>query len=257
MISKLEALLARVRTRAAEPRPPRRTDAVAAALPLSADEPLDGDVDLPTRPPPGPLPPIHFSSGPPGIEVDIEVQEPVQERAFDSRERLVAADAAAPEATSEPPDAVKVAALAEPAIEVHVSTEEVQGSAEEAAGEPDSDEKAPISSRRPVAPEPEERLAEMAFGTEEPQVPRHTPPPESGRLPASPVVEFDPDVTGVRDAVPMATSDPAPTSASRELVPQEMRATLASSERVADFVAVAQRFAPGSLIELLDASLSL
>jgi hypothetical protein len=108
-----------------------------------------------------------------------------------------------------------------------------------------------------VAPEPEERLAEMAFGTEEPQVPRHTPPPESGRLPASPVVEFDPDVTGVRDAVPMATSDPAPTSASRELVPQEMRATLASSERVADFVAVAQRFAPGSLIELLDASLSL
>jgi hypothetical protein len=225
-------------------------EAASLATPLATDDPLDGDVDLPTRPPPAPLPPLRFSSGPPGIEVDIEVQEPVQERAFDRRERMVTVDAAALERTSEPVDPSQDPALAEPAVEVLAG-------GEEEVGEPDSDEKAPISSRRPVELQPEERLAEMAFGTDEPQAPRHTPPPESGRLPASPAIEFDPDVTGVRDAVPMTTSEPAPVSASRELVPQKMRASLASSEHVADVVGAAQQFAPSTLIELLDASLSL
>ena len=50
----------------------------------------------------------------------------------------------------------------------------------------DEIDETPASSRRPVAAPPEERLAELAFGSEEPQPARHTPPPKSGRLPAPP-----------------------------------------------------------------------
>jgi hypothetical protein len=42
----------------------------------------------------------------------------------------------------------------------------------------------------------------------------HTPPPESGRLPAATVADFDADVTGVREASPLAPlrtkEEPAP-----------------------------------------------
>ena len=111
-------------------------------------------------------------------------------------------------------------------------------------------DEAPLSSRRPVAPQPEERLADMAFGTVEPGPPRHTPPPESGRLRAAPAVEFDGDVTGVREATPMA-------SRPRELVPEATRADLAPSDVVPDIVGEAQRFAPTTFAALLDASLAL
>jgi hypothetical protein len=91
----------------------------------------------------------------------------------------------------------------------------------------------------------------MAFGAEEPAPPRHTPPPESGRLPAVPAVEFDADVTGVREATPIVLPRP------RELVPEATRAALVPSDGVADVVGEAQRFAPTTFAELLDASLAL
>ena len=90
----------------------------------------------------------------------------------------------------------------------------------------------------------------MAFGAEEPRPPRHTPPPESGRLPAAPTVEFDADVTGVREATPIVPR-------SRELVPEATHVELAPSDAVADLVGEAQRFAPGTFAALLDASLAL
>jgi hypothetical protein len=90
----------------------------------------------------------------------------------------------------------------------------------------------------------------MAFGAEEPRPPRHTPPPESGRLPAAPAVEFDGDVTGVREATPIVQRP-------RELVPAPIRAELAPSDAVADLVGEAQRFAPATFAALLDASLAL
>jgi hypothetical protein len=138
------------------------------------------------------------------------------------------------------------------------------------------DEEAPVSSRRAVAAEPEERLARMAFGTDEPP-PLHTPPPESGQLPAAPS-EFDFDITGVRSAKPLpplhteppeALADSAEPAAAREpsplreplppreLVPEVTRAEPAPSETVADWVDEAQAFAPPSFVALLDASLSL
>jgi hypothetical protein len=119
----------------------------------------------------------------------------------------------------------------------------------------------PASSRRPL--EPEDHLAEMAFGTGAPQPPRHTPPPESGRLPAAPPDEFDADVTGVRDAVTLArTNENAPVAPALPppmvaFVPQSARPVLGGSGTVADVVGDAQRFTPATFAALLDATLAL
>jgi hypothetical protein len=167
--------------------------------------------------------------------IGVPAEEAVVAEAFESRERLVAAEPVAEVAA--PPEPARAPTYASPR--------------EELASEEDVEE-APASSRRPVAPQPEERLAEMAFGAEEPRPARHTPPPESGRLPAAPVEEFDGDVTGVREATTSSDS-----RRPRELVPQAMHANLASSEAVVDVIGEAQQFAPTTFVALLDASLAL
>ena len=122
--------------------------------------------------------------------------------------------------------------------------------------------RAPASSRRPVAPAaPDEPLAHMAFDADESRPPRHTPPPESGRLPASPVQEFDADVTGVRTAP--QPLEPSPDSelvdvAARALVPEAIRAELSSSVgEISDVIGEAQAFAPTTFAAWLEATLSL
>jgi hypothetical protein len=122
--------------------------------------------------------------------------------------------------------------------------------------EAEADEEAPISSRRTVTSEPEERLAQMAFGGDEPPQPLHTPPPESGPLPAATSSDYDADITGVRSATPMIprrTEESLP----HPLVPEVTRARLASTDAVGEVIAEAQRFAPPTFVALLDASLSL
>jgi hypothetical protein len=111
--------------------------------------------------------------------------------------------------------------------------------------EEEFDDEPPVSSRRPVMPEPEERLAELAFGAEDPSPPRHSPPPESGRLPAAPDVSIE------------ANEESRTQSSSRELVPEVMRAELSSRAEIIDVIGQAQRFAPSTFLDLLDASLSL
>jgi hypothetical protein len=285
-IAKLESLLARVRARANEPR--RRPVALAAApAPAPAPAPVPPvawapavapapavslrrpappieieEVDAETIPPPPSAPAqvaettqvesvltieatdvesvleadVTQDAGEPVIGVGAE--EVVVAESFGSRERLVAA---APVPLEPVPAAV--AEVLPPAELLEESPPELLAAVEEV-------EEAPASSRRPVAPEPEERLADMAFGAEEPSPPRHTPPPESGRLPAAPAVEFDGDVTGVRDASPIPPR-------TRELVPESTRAELVPSDAVADVVGEAQRFAPSTFAALLDASLAL
>jgi hypothetical protein len=121
--------------------------------------------------------------------------------------------------------------------------------------------RAPASSRRPVAPPPDEPLADMAFDADESQPPRHTPPPESGRLPASPAQEFDADVTGVRTAPQQVESVPDADlveAQPRVLVAEEIRADLSSSaDDVSDVVGEAQAFAPATFAAWLDAALGL
>jgi hypothetical protein len=299
-ISKLEALLSRIRTRAAEPRSVRHaapapaltpTPIAVAAVPVapvmapappSAFAPATSRAFVPPAPPVSPpppevsegvaesippemlegttLPPPPLADAPGDADFDVDVDvaattpQPAVARTTtesDSRERLSAAPAAQPEAV-----AVDVGRSVEP-VEV-LSDEEAMASV---ASDDDQIEEAPVSSRRPVAPPPEERLAELAFGAEEPQPARHTPPPKSGRLPAPPAVEFDADVTGVR-AAPGRVADDEAVSARGEpsiLSPQAVRAELASgaSVRVADVIGEAQAFAPATFLALLDASLSL
>lgn len=257
-IAKLEALLARVRMRASEARGPRAprasADAPVAAHAHDGGE-VDADIDLPTLPPP----PVKTVSEAPEITVEVEMQDTVLEASisaasgaepvstgdrYSSRERLVVAETSSvSESAPEPMRAVEPTA---PVLD------------HELIPEGEKIPEAPASSRRPVAPEPEERLAQMAFGAEEPKPPRHTPPPESGRLPAAPAEEFDNEVTGVRDAAPIESQRGVPPpGVAHELVPQETRAQLVSGEVVTDVIGQAQAFAPSTFVALLEASLGL
>jgi hypothetical protein len=226
----------------APPPPP----AIAPALPL----PLDEEVTF--APPKQQAPQVTEAD----IVVDVDVQEatqdtviglpseePVIPESAESRERLVAAEPVAL-------DGSELSAAREAAPDSLPPGDLEAAAAEEAI------EEGPASSRRPVVPEPEERLAAMAFGSEEPAPPRHTPPPESGRLPAAPIEEFDGDVTGVRDA-PSHPQAAARASIATELEPQATRPAIAPSDEVADVLGEAQRFSPATFLALLDASLAL
>jgi len=242
-IAKLEALLLRVRARTAEPRAARAAPANAPpAAELQVSSPVEEEEDdQPTIPPP-PMVQVAQDQGLP-VEVGLAVEErvarapsrapesPVQP--LESRERLVAAPQFEPAA---------------PEIVADEAPRQVDGAPEiEQVREEEVDEEPPVSSRRPVMPEPEERLAEMAFGAEEPSLARHAPPPESGRLPAAPAAEL-------AAAGGASTEAEVPT---RELVPEAIVGQLAASARVADVIGEAQRFAPSSFAALLDASLGL
>jgi hypothetical protein len=225
VIERLELLLQRVRKRAAEPRRPHEDE-------------NGGDTDV-------------------VVDVVVAVAEPrpaaaeavPEERrdGRDSRERLVVAT----------PVAVEPAAAAQPATPAHESIPPIEVTEVDVVEEQEEEEEeAPISSRRTVSSQPEERLAQMAFGGDEPPQPLHTPPPESGRLPAATSPDYDADITGVRSATPMIPRR-MQESIPPALVPEVTRAKLASSDEVFDLIAEAQRFAPSTFVALLDASLSL
>jgi hypothetical protein len=178
---------------------------------------------------------------------------------LESRERLASVPSVPPR--SEPPEVAPDMADDGPSLEQSEALAEEDALAGEEVD--DQREDAPASSRRPVAPPPEERLAAIAFGAVEPQPPRHTPPPKSGRLPAPPS-EFDADETGVREAVAISTHDDDATQPSAQigrpaaLAAQAARPNLgATPARVADVIGSAQSFAPTTFLALLDASLSL
>jgi hypothetical protein len=226
VIERLEMLLERVRARAAEPRRTRG----------EIDEKNGDDTEVTVD-----LVVAAAAQRPP-------VESPLEEKrdGRDSRERLVAAE---PTATEQPIAVQAAAPTRESVPPIDVTEVEVIDEQEE-------EEEAPISSRRTVASEPQERLAQMAFGGDEPPQPLHTPPPESGRLPAATSSDFDADITGVRNATPMVprrTEESLP----RALVPEVTRPKLASSDAVAELIGEAQRFAPSTFVALLDASLLL
>jgi hypothetical protein len=243
-IAKLEAMLARVLARSAEKRPaspvavasppaasraPAPRPVVAAAAPVEAEV----EVDKPTIPPAPPLAALDEPDVDIGPDIVVgesaAVDELLLDEVSDSRERLVAAD---------PMDAAGSSVITE------VEEEEVT-------------EEAPASSRRPVAPAPEERLAELAFGTEEQPASGRTPPPKSGPLPAPPL-DFDTDVadaTGVRKSVPPSSDSDPP--APVRLTPHVARLQVTEGrDPIVDVIGEAQRFAPPTFISLLEASLS-
>lgn len=243
VIWKLQALLERVHTRSTEPR--RRLGEAKAA------EPEPGEARA-ARPEVAAAPQPQLER--PAASAAVEG---APSDGHDSRERLVAAEPVSNEGPAE-----AIAPVQDSIAPVQGSIAPVQDSmppidVAEIEVVENEEEPAPASSRRPVAPEPEERLAEIAFGSEEPPQPLHTPPPESGRLPAAPGASFeqDSDFIGVRSATPLLPRRmEAP---SHELAPQAVRPELAQSDRVGEVIGQAQRFEPATFVALLDATLSL
>lgn len=282
IIERLGALLARVRVRSAEPRRafagPDGTSAGAlgaraTATAISSPRPtpeaeVDAEGEIPFR---GEL---REATPAAADDVDAELSASVLDEPFrnasDSQERLAPA-----ESPAEPAGGT----VHELSVRGRARVSDLAPDAARAGSdvvEEAATEQAPVSSRRPVAPEPEERLAQLAFGAEEEvQGPRHTPPPESGQLLTAPQLQFERDVTGVRDAPtvsphrseeavafevggrPTLEGGPGAHGGSRELTAQVMRPQIAASAGVADVLGEAQRFAPTTFLALLDASLKL
>ena len=160
-IQKLEALLSRITTRAAEPRHQNVAASSAVAVQTAADP-----SHLPNFTP-GPVP-SQAANVPPGRISEARVApEPMRRAAMSSPELTV-------ESTEEYIDAP----------EVEVSTEVVEVDVDEAgnyvaagAHAPHAEEEeAPASSKRPITEPQEEESAADAYA----DAPRHTPPPESG-----------------------------------------------------------------------------
>jgi hypothetical protein len=254
-IQKLEALLARVTSRASEPRAVR---AVAAAVaeqrapepefsPTStlvdeAEPEHTQPIELPTRIPP---------RGPQPTDVEIDLPEPAielgLEPAAQSDERIVAAKAI----TSDLLDALPV--------EVELAPEVPEAELDE--------EPAPSSSPRPVGPPPGELLEKQAFGEKAPEPALHTPPPESGKLPAASelpslaeAADYDnQDITGVHHAPAVRARDERLQSGEHRthLEPEIVASSPKASREVANVIGAANAFQPATFAELLDASLKL
>jgi hypothetical protein len=115
------------------------------------------------------------------------------------------------------------------------------------AQEEEAADHAPASSRRPVMPEPEDRLEQMAFGSDEAPPPIHTPPPESGRMPAAPSDEFDSEVDDLRDG----------SRHEEPMVVHATRAVLESATPVATMTGDPRRSTPSTFSALLAETLAL
>ena len=161
------------------------------------------------------------------------------------------------------------------------------GELEVIEGEPEHEsdgEPVPSSSRRPTGPEPIEQLEKEIFAPPEDVVeppPRHTPPPDSGKLPKAsdlpPTIEdFEVgDVTGVHaaplnekrvdlaiepmmeDLLARSGEHRAREASDVDLSPEVTRGAISDSDEVAEIVGDAKRFAPATFGDLLDATLSL
>jgi hypothetical protein len=205
-----------------------------------------------------------MAASPAPQELAIDVVVPVESERPPAVDEAVAA-VVVPEVNAASNGDVPSYDLADAALDADAPPSDGETQAQAAHREHEEDAetgRAPASSRRPVAPVvPDEPLAHMAFDADESRPPRHTPPPESGRLPASPVQEFDADVTGVRTAP--QPLEPSPDSelvdvAARALVPEPIRAELSSSVgEIADVIGEAQAFAPATFAAWLDETLAL
>jgi hypothetical protein len=238
-LAKLHTLLERIRVRA------RASDGDPLPAAAMSTEPVEESPQLTTWTPPPPDEPVQDV----GLAIDVEYVETTQVSAvadvpvrghLDSTARLVAAGSAGAYSLSESRvdggDDLQAGA-GEPGADLpppHVQEEETA-------------DHAPASSRRPVMPEPEDRLEQMAFGSDEAPPPIHTPPPESGRMPAAPSDEFDSEVDELRDG----SGHEGP------MVVHATRAVLESAAPVATMTGDPSRSTPSTFSALLAETLAL
>ncbi len=282
-ITKLEELLARVSSRAHEPRLAlARAAAPVSAAPVLVVTPPPAPVVAAPVAPPAPPPPIVVAMPAPDADLEETREIPV---AAKSDARLIAAKPV------EPLDLDTTSDSVETLNDTHLESIPVEDAGPDI--EVAEEEPAPSSSRRPISPPAAEEIAETAFGADDLAAPpRHTPPPESGRLPAAPelapVIDVDDeaqDITGVHhmpagdrpaaaaaeetDAMarsgeheglssPPDEITPPPAVVSRvALTPHIARPERSASAPVVDAIGQAMAFSPATFGELLDATLSL
>jgi hypothetical protein len=239
-LARLQTLLMRVRERARRTGEPAEVDSVPP--------PRGPDPATPVATPVSSLPPIDLQDdGIPIATADLEeARMPVAHPASsvppsDLREDetpIAAADVTVSELSlsaqsSAPPGRIGV----EPLFGETRSDTLETSPADELTLDDRAEDRAPASSRRPVAGlATEAPLDQLAFGSEEALPALHTPPPESGKVPAAPdITDYDRE----------------------ELVPETTHPTLDATITVAQFVGQAAPFAPASFLALLDATLGL
>jgi len=210
-ISRLEALLSRIRTRASEARPVAH---------MAAPEPEPVHVPFPTAPPPAEAAAVLASTREPSLDVVPELE---------SRARLVAEREPEPEVL-ELDERHVVTDSADAEAEVSVVVEEI------IVGEEEVLEAPPPSSRRPIAEPLDAAPPEAA--------PTHTPPPESGKQVAA--LSFDDDFTGVRDAAQRPAPPPDPNAPEIHLASQHPPAIAAKHEMEAE-LEIAPQAKPASV----------
>lgn len=201
-IGRLEALLDRVQTRAAEPRTNGNGAAVPAGLGdtavmasaafdtnataevISVAPPTVEPSDFggfPTPPPPAPDAEVEVGEeeyDSRDIDMDVEVSSEVVEVDIDVDEAIAAESGAQPVAYQTTPPAELEEVSEELPANTQPSVRPPGGGEEMMAAAPlnEIEEPAPSSSRRPIADE-----QAQAEAYEEESAPRHTPPPESGK----------------------------------------------------------------------------
>lgn len=260
-LARLQTLLTRVRARARYADP----DPAPAATPISSLPPIDlqdDGIPIATADP--------VSSRPPSDAHEDETRMPVANPASsvppsDLREEetpIAAADVATvtelslATQSSAPPSRIGVDPLFD---ETRNDTLETSP-ADELTTDEGAEDRAPASSRRPVAGlATEPPLDQLAFDSEEPLSALHTPPPESGKVPAaSDITDYDRDLGDVENQSEASQrAERAFDSAPEGLVPETTHPTLDASVTVAQFVGQAAPFAPASFLALLDATLGL
>lgn len=236
-LAKLQALLERIRARTRVP--------AAAPVPGAATAPSDGR----ERAVPRGAAVRAEGTAPSEVSLRGRADAPGSgARPSDSDERLRAPEAIASEpeiGISIPPS--EPSGADEPSFAASAVAPDEPTRTMEALDE--DEERAPASSKRPVALASEDHLAQMAFEPEESSAPHHTPPPESGRLPSVSVDDFD-DGTGIR-------VEETGRKVISHLAAESTRANLRASDAVVDAVGEARRFAPTTFLALLQASLEL
>jgi len=255
-IPKLEALLARIHSNAAQPR--------AVASPATASAPPAADAHGAE---PGTMP-----SAKNDLELAVTQEReapPEMEAPLESRARLVAAPAVAEDdveeleaddvvelddrhIVSEPPAPIVPMTMNPPSsAETRDALDVAAAQALAAAAKPppaeEHEEPPPPSSRRPIA-EPAETPQEAQIQVQAPHPP-HTPPPESGKQVAADALTFDDDFTGVREAAkPVAPPPPEASIQLQSVRSPQVNAPAAPDEMEVDLAGTSPP--PGPLPEM-------
>ncbi len=280
-LARLQTLLTRVRARARQPGEPGEVEvdsvpplrdpfpAAPAATPISSLPPIDLQDDgmpiataemVSSRPPSDAhedetrMPVVNPASTAPPRDLREEETPIAAAGVADDVATLTARSLAAQ--SSAPPRRIGV----EPVFDETRNDTLEPSPADELADDEGAEDRAPASSRRPVAGLPTEPpLDQLAFDSEEALPALHTPPPESGKVPAAPdITDYDRDLGDVENQSEGSQSaERVFDSAPEELVPETTRPTFDATVAVAQFVGQAVPFAPTSFLALLDATLGL